>query len=137
MREAVKPIDKGSNEMVTPAADGDFWNYLSTIMAAVVVFLLAWYKDSRTHKRIDGNEAWISKVEEKADKGVKELAIVISEHTTNFIRDYPDKDALKDALKPIMNKLEEISEVINDEKERRYEELVEKNKRLEDELKNK
>lgn len=123
--------------MVSPTPDGDFWNYLSTVMAAIVVFLLAWYKDSRTHKRIDSMEDWVSRVEQKGDDGIKDLNIVITEHTTNFIQNYPDKDALKAALTPIMEKLEDISETIKEEKKKKYEELVEKNKRLEEELKNK
>ncbi len=120
--------------MINPDG-GNFWTYISALAGAVIVVFMAWYKDTRTHKRIDSIEGWVSRVETKNDSEIKKMSVVIHKNTVDLIKDYPDKEYIKGKFEPIIISLAEVKEMLLEAQKDKEEDMKEPIKSLEDEIK--
>lgn len=114
---------------------------LSTIVGAalgsVAVFLLALYKDSRTHKRIDATDQWIGKVEKQNLEGIQRVEKAQKDHTEMILKHYPTIIGMNEALKPISEKIdrlaqgmEKVEKILDDEKNKKIAGLERENRIL-------
>ncbi len=100
---------KGSS-IVINSDSGDFWNFVSSLIGALIVFALALYKDNRTHKRIDATDQWIGKVEKYNMDAIRKVEIAQKEHTEMILRDYPTINGMNAALAPISEKIDGLKQ---------------------------